>query len=150
MLHPSAIIETKHIGQGTKVWANTHICQGAKIGKNCTIGENVYIGKNVIIGDECKIQNGALIYEGVEIGNYVFIGPAVCTTNDFCPTLKELDWAHRFKKTIIEDYASIGANSTIICGIKIARGSMIGAGSVLTRSTIENGVYYGNPARQKK
>lgn len=146
MIHPTAIIETE-IPENTNVWAHTHIGKGAKIGENCTIGENVFIDKDVIIGDRCRIQNGTLIYKGVEIGNDVLIGPGVVTTNDFFPTLPVDDWSHRFKKTIIKDNVSIGANSTIICGVTINKKTLIGAGSVVTKDTIENSVIFGNPAK---
>lgn len=149
MLHQTAIIESE-IPESTNVWAFTHIGKGVTIGENCTIGEHVYIGDGVIIGDRCRIQNGALIYKGVIIGNDVLIAPGVVTTNDYFPTLPVGDWSHRFKSTVIKDKVSIGANTTIICGVTIEEGAMIGAGSVVTRSTEPNGLYYGNPAKLKK
>jgi len=146
MIHETAIIEAT-IPDSTNVWANTHISKGAVVGERCNIGENVYIGEGVIIGDGCKIQNGALLYKGVEIGNKVFIGPGVVTTNDIFPQLSKEDWSSRFRKTIIESNVSIGANSTIICGIVLGQGSMIGAGSVVTNSVGWNTLNYGNPCK---
>jgi UDP-2-acetamido-3-amino-2,3-dideoxy-glucuronate N-acetyltransferase len=146
-IHPTSLIdENVQVGDGTKIWAFSHISTGAKIGKNCTIGEGVHIGSNVIIGDNCKIQNHSLIYEGVEIGNNVFIGPNVVTTNDYMPKISS-DWKHRFKKTLIKDNSSIGANSTIICGIILEENTFIGAGSVVTKNTNKNSINYGNPSR---
>ena len=150
MIHKTAIVESDNIGEGTNIWANSHICKDVKIGISCTIGENVYIGKGVIIGDRCRIQNGALIYEGVTLGNDVFIAPGVVTTNDIFPELPVGDWSERFRQTIIQDNVSIGANSTIVCGITLEKDTMIGAGSVVTKSTKEGGVYYGNPAKFKR
>jgi acetyltransferase-like isoleucine patch superfamily enzyme len=150
MIHPTAIVETTNIGDGTKIWANAHIRSGAKIGKDCTIGEGVYIDADVIIGDRCRIQNGAQIYKGVEMGNDVFIGPCVVTTNDYFPELPIGDWTHRFKKTIIEDNVSIGANSTIICGVTLYKGCMVGAGSVVTKKIYANSIVVGNPAKHLK
>jgi len=146
MIHKTAIVEA-NVPDSTNVWANTHISKGAEIGEDCTIGENVYIGEDVVIGDRCKIQNGALLYKGVEIGNDVFIGPGVITTNDIFPQLSEKDWSSRFRKTIIQSNVSIGANSTIICGIVLGRGCMIGAGSVVTKSIGFNTLNYGNPCK---
>ena len=145
MLHPTAIIETE-IPASTNVWAFTHISKGAKIGEDCTIGEGVYIGEGVVIGDRCRIQNGALIYKGVTIGNDVLIAPGVVTTNDYFPTLPIGDWSARFKETTIEDNVSVGANATIICGVRLGRGCMVGAGSVVTKSVSSNTIVVGNPA----
>lgn len=150
--HETAIVETdaENIGEGTKIWAFVHICKNAKIGKNCTIGEGVYIGSGVIIGDNSRIQNRALLYTGVEIGEDVFIGPGVVTTNDFFPTLPVGDWSERFKKTIIKNKASIGANSTIVCGVTIGESSMAGAGSVITKDMEDGYLYFGNSAKKIK
>lgn len=149
MIHIRANVETKHenIGANTNIWANTHVCEDVKIGEGCTIGENVYIGKGVVIGDRCRIQTGALIYEGVTIGNDVFIGPGVVTTNDIFPELPVGDWSHRFKETWIMDNVSIGANSTIICGVILYKNCMVGAGSVVTKNVLDNEVVVGNPAK---
>ena len=148
MIHPTAIIdENVSIGFGTNIWAFTHISEGASIGENCTIGEGVHIGKNVIIGNNCRIQNHSLIYEGVEIGNDVMISPNVVTTNDIFPQLPVCDWKERFRKTIIEDRVSIGANTTIVCGVTIHSDSMVGAGSVVTKDIQSNELHYGNPAK---
>lgn len=148
MIHEKAIVES-FIHTTTNVWAHTHIGKNVTIGHNCTIGENVYIGDDVVIGDRCRIQNGALIYKGVKIGNDVLIAPGVVTTNDYFPTLPINDWSHRFKETIIKDKVSVGANSTLICGITLEEGTMIGAGSVVTKSTEPYSLYYGNPAKLK-
>ena len=144
MIHGTAIIHyTASIGEGTNVWAFTHISENVTIGKNCTIGEGVHIGPGVVIGDNCKIQNHSLLYTGVSIGDRVFIGPNVVTTNDKRPKATG-DWSDRFRKTIIADEVAIGANSVIVCGITLGRGCEIGAGCVVTKDCTEWGVYY-NP-----
>jgi len=146
--HPSSIIDQDVIiGNGTKVWHFSHICSGAKIGSNCTIGQGVYIGNNVKIGDNCKIQNNSLIYEGVTLENDVFFGPNTVTTNDYKPSVNG-EWknSERFKETLFKKGCSIGANSVIICGVIIGENSLIGAGSVVTKSTPAGSVYCGNPA----
>ena len=140
-------VESDTIGEGTTIWNHVHIRNGAKIGNNCNIGDYVYIGKDVKIGDNCKIQNFACIYEGVKIGNNVFIGPHVCFTNDLYPKVIG-NW--NLEKTIIQDGVSIGANSTILCGITIGESAMIGAGSVVTDNVKDGSLIYGNPAKYRR
>lgn len=146
--HATAIVETEEIGFNTKIWAFSHVSRGAKIGDNCVIGECVHIGPGVVIGDGVKIQNHALIYEGVTIEDGVFIGPGVVTTNDIFPRAKG-DWSDRFRKTRIRQGASVGANATIVCGVELGKGCLIGAGSVVTGDVPPGAVAYGNPARVK-
>lgn len=148
-IHKSADI-SRHatIGKNTFVWNNTQIRENAKVGKNCVISKDVYIDKNVIIGDNCKIQNSALIYDGVKIKNNVFIGPGVVFTNDYFPRADSKNW--KIKKTVIEFGASIGANATILCGIKIGKKSMIAAGSVVIKNVGDNELVAGNPAVFKR
>lgn len=144
MIAETAIIENAvEIGEGTKIWHFTHVCNSAKIGKNCTIGEGVYIGPGVVIGDNCKIQNHAQIFQGVTIGNNVFIGPCVCFTNDKYPAATG-EW--NLIKTYVQHDVSIGANSTVLCGITLGLGCLVGAGSVVTKSVETFKKVYGNPA----
>lgn len=145
-IHPSSIVESDSIGDNCKIWAFSHICKNAKIGNNVVIGEGVYIGPNVVIGDNCKIQNHSLIYDGVTIEDNVFIGPNVVTTNDILPDVSN-DWEHRFRKTLFRKGCSISANSTIICGNEIGENTLIGAGSLVTRSMPPNSLCFGNPCR---
>lgn len=147
--HPTAIVESTDIGKGCKVWAFAHVCAGSSIGPDCTIGEGVYIGPNVRIGSRCKIQNHSLIYEGLVIEDEVFIGPNVVTTNDIAPRAMG-PWQHRFRSTTIKRGSSIGANSTILCGITIGEHAMIGCGSLVVRDVKPNYLAYGNPAHHIK
>ena len=145
-IHETSIIDNDvEIGRGTKIWSNSHISTGAKIGENCVIGEGVYIGPNVIIGNNCKIQNHSLIYEGVCIESDVFLGPNTVTTNDIFPEIGK-EWS--ISKTLFKKGCSVGANSTIVCGITLNEGCLIGAGSVVTKNIGENMVAYGNPVKE--
>ena len=146
----TAIIdENVIIGEGTKIWHFSHISDQAKIGKNVTIGQNVFIGKSVIIGNGCKIQNNVSIYEGVTLENDVFVGPSVVFTNVNMPR-ENIYQKKNFLKTLVKKGASIGANVTIVCGNTLGENCFIGAGSLITKSTEPNGLYYGVPAKLKK
>ena len=124
----------------------SNIYDDCTIGVDCTIGALVEIRGNVIIGDRCKIQAFVFIPEGVRIGNDVFVGPHVCFTNDKYPRVE----GNRCVETVVEDNVNIGANSTILCGIRIGKGSTIGAGSVVTKDVPPNTLVYGNPAKVRK
>lgn len=128
--HGVSITDDVIIGAGTKVWHNVNL-YGCKIGRRCNIGSFVEIGTGVTIGDECKIEAYSFIPQGVHIGNRVFIGPHVVFTNDKYPRIGK-----PFKpiETFIEDGVAIGANCTILSGIKIGHDAMIGAGTVVTRN----------------
>ena len=141
-----ALIEKNvEIGEGTKIWHFSHISSGAKIGENCTIGDHVFVGKNVVIGNGCKIQNNVFIPNGVTIEDDVFIGPSVTFTNVINPRAF-IERKDEFKQTVVCKGASIGANSTILCGISIGKYVMIGAGSVVINSINDFDIVVGNPA----
>lgn len=147
--HETSIIdENVKIGKNTKIWHWCHISKNVKIGKNCVLGQNTFIGNNVHIGDNCKIQNNVSIYEGLVISNDVFIGPSVVFTNVINPR-SIIERKDEYKMTNIGIGVSIGANSTIICGVNLNNFSFIGAGSVVTKNTKQYSVVYGNPASQK-
>lgn len=146
MIAPSAIIESKNIGAGTKIWHFSHVMAGAKIGKNCTIGKYVSIERNVKIGNNVKIQNYVSVFEGVTIEDNVFIGPGAVFTNVKKPRSNKP--AKEYLKTIVRRGASIGANATILPGIIIGENAMIGAGAVVTKNVAKNTTVVGNPAKK--
>ena len=152
--HPTAeIAEDATIGEGTRVWNHAQVRGGAQIGENCIVGKGVYIDAHVQIGSNVKIQNYVSVYDGVTLEDGVFVGPHVCFTNDLRPrainpdgSLKSAeDWT--LSPTRICRGASLGANSTIRCGITIGEWAMVGSGSVVTRDVPAYGLVYGNPAR---
>lgn len=145
-IHPSAnVSETAVIGDGTKVWINVQVRERAIIGADCVISKDVYIDQSVRIGDRCKIQNGVSIYKGVTLGDDVFVGPHAVFTNDKVPRAFNVDWT--VTSTHVLDGASIGANSTIVCGVTIGEYAMVAAGSVVTRNVAPFTLVLGNPAR---
>ena len=135
------------IGNHVKIWNWTKVRENVIIGNNVTIGQCVYIDKNVKIGSNVKIQNGVSVYDGVIIESDVFIGPNVTFTNDKYPKANNKDWV--ISPTIIKKGASIGANSTIICGCTIGESAMIGAGSVVTKNIPDKSLVYGSYATVK-
>jgi len=144
--HPTAIVSQEaSIGSRTKIWHHAQVREGAVIGKNCILGKDVYIGKDVQIGNGCKIQNRASIYMGVKIEDDVFVGPHVSFTNDKYPRAFSQQW--EIGETLVRRGASIGANSTVICGVTIGEYAMVGAGSVVTKDVPPHGLVVGNPAR---
>jgi len=147
--HESAYIdEPCEIGEGTKIWHFSHVQKNAKIGKNCVFGQNVNVANNVTIGNFCKIQNNVSIYEGVELEDYVFCGPSMVFTNILNPRCKYPQVGSEFYiKTLVKEGASLGANSTIVCGITIGKNAMVGAGAVVTKDVPDFALVVGNPAR---
>lgn len=145
-IHPTAsVAATSRIGEGTKVWINVQIRENVSIGENCILSKDVYIDHGVSIGHRCKIQNSVSVYHGVSIGDDVFVGPNVAFTNDRVPRAFNSDW--KITSTAVETGASIGANSTLVCGVTIGQYAMVAAGSVVTRDVAPYTLVMGNPAR---
>jgi UDP-2-acetamido-3-amino-2,3-dideoxy-glucuronate N-acetyltransferase len=144
-VHPQGICESHSVGSGTKVWAFAHILPGAVIGKDCNICDHVFVENDVVVGDRVTVKCGVQLWDGLRIGNDVFIGPNVTFTNDLFPKSKQRPV--EFAKTILEEGCSIGANATVLPGISIGRNALVGAGAVVTRSVPPNAIVYGNPAR---
>ena len=148
-VHPTSVIDDNvDIGSGTKIWLFCHVQSGAKIGKNCSLGQNVNISNNVVIGNGCKIQNNVSLYEGIISEDNVFFGPSCVFTNDLTPRAKYPKGRKAYKKTLICEGASIGANSTVICGNRIGKWSLIGAGAVVTSDVPDYVLMLGVPARR--
>lgn len=144
-IHSSAEVSSKaRIGTGTTVWQNCIIQDDVVIGEKCTIGANVFIEKGVQIGNGVKIKNNIAIYSGVEIGDDVFLGPNCVFTNVINPRAF-ISRKHEFRKTKIENGATIGANATIICGHNIGKYAMVGAGTVVVHDVNNYSLVVGNP-----
>ena len=143
-VHPLSDVMSKNIGQRTKVWQYSVIFPKAIIGENCNICAHTMIENDVIIGDNVTIKSGVYIWDGITLGDDVFIGPCVVFTNDKKPRSKQ--YPTEFPQTIVEKGASIGANATILPGIRIGQNALIGAGAVVTKDVPNNAIVVGNPA----
>lgn len=144
-VHPQAICEAATVGKGTRIWAFAHVLPGAKIGMDCNICDGVFVENDVIVGDRVTVKCGVQLWDGVEIGSDVFIGPNATFTNDAFPRSKV--YPQTFSRTVIEDRASIGANATILPGLRIGFAAMIGAGAVVLENVPARAIVVGNPGR---
>ncbi len=147
--HETAVIDDgAKIGKGTRIWHFCHVSKGAEIGEGCNIGQNVFVADGVKIGNKVKIQNNVSVYEGVILEDYVFCGPSMVFTNVRTPRCEyPRNTSADYIETRIGRGASIGANATIVCGVKIGKHAFIGAGAVVTHDVPDYAVVYGNPAR---
>jgi len=145
-VHESSYVDDGcEIGAGTKIWHFSHVMTGAKIGRGCNIGQNVVISPQTIIGDNVKIQNNVSIYTGVVLEDDVFCGPSMVFTNVINPR-SHVSRKHEYLPTLVKRGASIGANSTIVCGHTIGAYAFIGAGAVVTKDVPDHALVTGNPA----
>ncbi len=142
----SFIDENCKIGNNSKIWHWSHISKNSKLGINNNIGQNVFIGENVQIGDNVKIQNNVSVFDGVKIEDDVFCGPSVVFTNVKYPVSNRNIMKRDYEKTLVKKGATLGANSTIICGNNIGINAVVGAGSVVTKKVKNFSVVVGNPA----
>lgn len=144
-VHEQAICETDDVGPGTRIWAFAHLLQGSRVGAECNICDGVFIEEQVTVGDRATIKSGVQLWNGVTLEDDVFVGPNATFTND--PMPRSRHWPESFPPTIVRAGASIGANATILPGLEIGRGAMVGAGAVVTRSVPPYAIVTGNPAR---
>lgn len=145
--HESAYVdEPSSIGAGTKIWHFTHVMANCRIGPRCNIGQNVVISPDVTIGENVKIQNNVSVYTGCILEDDVFCGPSMVFTNVVNPR-SHVARKNEYKQTLVRKGASLGANSTVVCGVTIGRYAFVGAGAVVTRDIPDYALVYGNPAR---
>lgn len=147
-IHSSAFVDQgATIGYGTRIWHFSHVCGGARIGNLCSLGQNVYVGNDVVIGNNVKIQNNVSVYDAVTIESDVFCGPSMVFTNVYNPR-SAVNRKNEYRKTLIRRGATLGANSTIICGVTVGQYAFVAAGAVINRDVPEFALMAGVPARQ--
>ena len=146
MFHPTSCVDSKKIGNNTTIWQFCVVLEKAIIGDNCNINCHCFVENNVEIGNSVTLKSGVHIWDGIRIRDQAFIGPSVVFTNDLFPRSKNRP--EKFLTTTVEKFASIGANATIVAGVRIGEGAMIGAGSVVTKDIPDYTLWYGNPAKK--
>ena len=146
-VHPRALVESRTIGSGTRVWAFAHVMAGARVGRDCNIGGHCFIEQGAVIGDRVTIKNYVAVWNGVRIEDDAFIGPQASLTNDRWPRSRNPDYV--LLTTDIRRGATVGANATLLGGITIGRYAFIGAGGVVTTSVLDHELVVGNPARHR-
>ena len=146
--HPTAIIDDgAQIGAGTHIWHFCHVMSGAKIGGSCSLGQNVFVANKVQLGRGVKVQNNVSLYEGVICEDEVFIGPSAVFTNVINPR-GGVERKNEYKPTYLEKGVTIGANATIVCGVRLGQYAFVGAATVVTKNIPAYALVVGNPARQ--
>lgn len=134
------------IGEGTSVWHFSHVMSGARIGRGCNLGQNVLVSNGCTLGDNVKIQNNVSIYTGVQLEDDVFCGPSCVFTNVINPR-SHVSRKDEYRETRVGRGATIGANSTIVCGVTLGEYCFIAAGAVVTRDVRPYTLVMGNPAK---
>ena len=147
-VHPSAIVdEGAQIGAGSRIWHFVHVCAKARIGEACSLGQNVFVGNDVSIGNNCKIQNNVSVYDAVTLEDDVFCGPSMVFTNVYNPR-SAVTRKDEYRRTLIKRGATLGANSTIVCGVTVGEFAFVAAGAVINRDVKPFALMAGVPARQ--
>lgn len=147
-VHETAIVdEGAKIGAGTRIWHWVHVCGGAQIGERCSLGQNVFVGNRVVIGDNVKIQNNVSVYDNVTLESDVFCGPSMVFTNVYNPRAA-IPRKDEYRDTLVRQGATLGANSTVVCGVTIGRYAFIGAGALVNKDVPDYALMVGVPARQ--
>jgi len=153
-IHPKAIVESKSIGKGTRIWAFTHVMKGVAIGAHCNVGEHCFLETGVVIGDNVTVKNGNELWDGVTLAEGVFVGPNVTFTNDLYPRSPRLPQAaSRYNNlqwrcpTLVNEGASLGAGAIVLAGNVIGAFALVGAGALVTRDVPDYALVTGAPAR---
>ena len=146
VIHKLADVQTEMIGEGTRIWQYAVVLKGSKIGRDCNICAHTFIENDVVVGDNVTVKCGVQLWNGLRIGNNVFIGPNATFTNDKHP--KSGNRGFECLQTVVEDDVSIGANATILPGVRLGRGCVVGAGAVVTKDVVSGATVVGNPAKE--
>jgi acetyltransferase-like isoleucine patch superfamily enzyme len=144
-IHPTALVASKQIGDGTRIWAFVNILEGARIGRDCNICDRCFIENDVVLGDRVTVKCGISLYDGLVLEDDVFVGPDVTFSNDLRPRSRRPPATH--PQTRVRLGASLGAGAILLPGVTVGRFAMVGAGALITRDVPDFALVYGSPAR---
>jgi serine acetyltransferase len=144
-IHPTALVASPSIGEGTRIWAYVNVLAGATIGRDCNICDRCFIENDVVLGDRVTVKCGVSLYDGIVLEDDVFVGPDVSFSNDTRPRSGQRRNSH--PKTLVRSGASLGAGAILLPGVTVGRWAMVGAGSLVTRDVPDFALVYGSPAR---
>jgi UDP-2-acetamido-3-amino-2,3-dideoxy-glucuronate N-acetyltransferase len=147
-VHDAALCESSNVGAGTRVWAFAHVMEGARIGVDCNVCDHAFVESGAVVGDRVTIKNNVLLWDKVVIEDDVFLGPNAVFTNDMNPRAAHKKPSSEFLPTRVRRGATIGANTTVVCGITIGEHAFVGAGSVVISDVPDHALVVGNPARR--
>jgi UDP-2-acetamido-3-amino-2,3-dideoxy-glucuronate N-acetyltransferase len=147
-VHPMGLCESPEVGAGTRIWAFAHVMRGAVVGRDCNLGDHTFVEDGARLGDRVTVKNGVAVWRAVTVEDDVFLGPYVTFTNDLRPRAHQRLAADDLVPTVVGEGATLGANATVICGIRIGRHAFVGAGAVVTADVPDHALVVGNPARQ--
>jgi len=148
-VHDTAIVDKgAFVGKDTRIWHWVHVCAGANIGEGCSLGQNVFVGAKAVIGDGVKIQNNVSVYDNVILEDYVFCGPSMTFTNVYNPR-SAISRKDEYRTTRVKHHATLGANSTIVCGVTIGEYAFVAAGAVVRQDVLPYSLVAGVPAMHR-
>ena len=145
-IHPQALVESRRVGAGTRVWAFAHVMPGAIVGRDCNICDHAFIESGAVLGDRVTVKNGVAVWAHTTIEDGVFLGPNAVLANDRHPRSRA---AWQPAPIRIGRGATVGANATLIGALNVGRYAFIGAGAVVTRDVDAHALVVGNPARRR-
>jgi UDP-2-acetamido-3-amino-2,3-dideoxy-glucuronate N-acetyltransferase len=147
-VHPMGLCESDRVGPRTRIWAFAHVLAGAVIGADCNLGDHAFVEGGARLGDRVTVKNAVLVWDRVTVEDEVFLGPNVVFTNDLAPRVGFRKASGQLVATLVCRGASVGANATVVCGVRVGRYALVAAGAVVTRDVAAHGLVVGNPARR--
>jgi acetyltransferase-like isoleucine patch superfamily enzyme len=147
-VHPMGLCESDQVGPRTRIWAFAHVLAGAVVGADCNLGDHAFVEGGARIGDRVTVKNAVLVWDRVTVEDEVFLGPGVVFTNDLTPRVGARKAPEQLVATLVGRGATVGANATVVCGVRVGRFAFVAAGAVVVGDVADHGLVVGNPARR--